>query len=44
MEKKVDLSMFLDFNSSIIFLKKFKEKLDIFNDDNWNIDIYNKNT
>lgn len=44
MEQKVDLSMFLDFNSSIIFLKKFKEKLDIFNDDNWNIDIYNKNT
>ena len=44
MEKKVDLSMFLDFNSSISFLKKFKEKLDIFNDDNWNIDIYNKNT
>ena len=44
MEKKVDLSMFLDFNSSINFLKKFKEKLDIFNDDNWNIDIYNKNT
>ena len=44
MEKKVDLSMFLDFNSSIFFLKKFKEKLDIFNDDNWNVDIYNKNT
>jgi hypothetical protein len=44
MEEKVDLSMFLDFNSSIFFLKKFKEKLDIFNDDNWNIDIYNKNT
>ena len=44
MEKMVDLSMFLDFNSSIFFLKKFKEKLDIFNDDNWNIDIYNKNT
>lgn len=44
MEKKVDLSMFLDFNSSISFLKKFKEKLNIFNDDNWNIDIYNKNT
>lgn len=44
MEKKVDLSMFLDFNSSINFLKKFKEKIDIFNDDNWNIDIYNKNT
>ena len=44
MEKKVDLSMFLDFNSSINFLKKFKEKLDIFNDDNWNIDVYNKNT
>lgn len=44
MEKKVDLSMFLDFNSSINFLKKFKEKIDIFNDDNWNVDIYNKNT
>lgn len=44
MEKKVDLSMFLDFNSSIIFLKKFKEKLNIFDDNNWNIDIYNKNT
>jgi hypothetical protein len=44
MEKKVELSMFLDFNSSINFLKKFKEKLDIFNDDNWNIHIYNKNT
>lgn len=44
MEKKVDLSMFLDFNSSIKFLKKFKEKIDIFNDDNWNVDIYNKNT
>lgn len=36
--------MFLDFNSSINFLKKFKEKIDIFNDDNWNVDIYNKNT
>ena len=43
--------MFLDFNSSIFFLKKFKEKLYIFNDswnnddnDYWNIDIYNKNT
>lgn len=44
MKKKVDLSMFLDFNSSINFLKKFKEKISIFNDDNWNIDIYNKNT
>lgn len=44
MENKVDLSMFLDFNSSINFLKKFKEKLDIFNDDNWNKDIYNENT
>ena len=44
MKKKIDLSMFLDFNSSINFLKKFKEKIDTFNDDNWNIDIYNKNT
>lgn len=44
MENKVDLSMFLDFNSSINFLKKFKEKLDIFNDDNWNKDVYNENT
>lgn len=35
--------MFLDFNSSIFFLKKFKEKLYIFND-SWNIDIYDKNT
>lgn len=35
--------MFLDFNSSIFFLKKFKEKLYIFND-SWNTDIYNKNT
>tara|TARA_B110000858_G_scaffold123558_2_gene140896 strand:+ start:66 stop:1088 length:1023 start_codon:yes stop_codon:yes gene_type:complete len=43
MEKKVDLSMFLDFNSSIAFLKNFKKKCHIFNDDNWDIDIYNKN-
>ena len=43
MTESVDLSMFLDFTSSINFLKKFKSKLENFNDDNWNIDIYNKN-
>jgi hypothetical protein len=43
MAESVDLSMFLDFTSSINFLKKFKSKLDNFNDDNWDIDIYNKN-
>lgn len=43
MTKKVDLSMFLDFSSSIDFLKNLKNKYNIFYDTNSNIDIYNKN-